>query len=247
MKTMVGLLVAILCVAVVAARADLCPKCADGMYTMDAKQCPLCKEGLTGSGAFKLCKACGAKLGQCERCGAALAAPKAVPAQVAAADRQTAEQALNNYLAVLSKGGTVADLAPVVTAPHLQTYADDQGRSDRAKKFLAEDRYAKLAITKVEGGADRLVVYATANYKPAWIKKEEDELKATGMDPAEAKGGTVPLRLKIKLTDPTMDVQHPFHKEGTGFVAFLLKKEGNQWRYHGGVASAVPLEVVRPE
>jgi hypothetical protein len=52
------------------------------MYTMDSKQCPLCKEGWTGSGSFQMCKACSAKRGQCEHCRAALgAASKVSPEQ----------------------------------------------------------------------------------------------------------------------------------------------------------------------
>jgi hypothetical protein len=68
-------------VAATAAQADLCPQCADGMYTMDSKQCPVCKQVSTGSGSFKMCKACSAKLGQCERCRAALAVSKVSPEQ----------------------------------------------------------------------------------------------------------------------------------------------------------------------
>jgi hypothetical protein len=74
--------------AVTTARAELCPKCADRMYTMDTKQCPLCQQGWTGSGAFAMCKTCSAKLGQCEHCRAALAkapAPAAAEAKLAAA------------------------------------------------------------------------------------------------------------------------------------------------------------------
>lgn len=47
--------------------AGLCSKCKDGMYTMDIGKCVICG-GATSSGAFKLCKVCSAKLGQCEHC-----------------------------------------------------------------------------------------------------------------------------------------------------------------------------------
>ncbi len=88
MKPMLRLLVAILCGATLA-RADLCAKCADGMYTKDAKQCPVCKEAWTGSGAFKMCRACSAKLGKCEHCVAVLgAASKVSPEQ---AEKRLAE------------------------------------------------------------------------------------------------------------------------------------------------------------
>jgi len=51
--------------------ADLCPKCSKMAFTMDVGQCVECA-GATGSGAFKLCRKCSAKLGQCEHCRAPL-------------------------------------------------------------------------------------------------------------------------------------------------------------------------------
>lgn len=76
-----AMVIACLCVLMVA-RADLCPKCKDGRYTMDIGQCAACKEGHTSSGAFKLCQACSGKFGKCERCGAVLgAASKVSPEQ----------------------------------------------------------------------------------------------------------------------------------------------------------------------
>ena len=78
--------------ATVAARADLCGQCADGMYTMDSKKCPVCKKGWTGSGALKMCRGCSAKLGQCERCGAAIRVSKVSPEQAAARLKQWREQ-----------------------------------------------------------------------------------------------------------------------------------------------------------
>jgi hypothetical protein len=60
--------------------ADLCPECKEMMHTQDVGSCAECK-GATSSGAFKLCQACSAKLGQCEACRKALGAkPAASPA-----------------------------------------------------------------------------------------------------------------------------------------------------------------------
>jgi inhibitor of cysteine peptidase len=53
------------------AAADLCPKCKGQMYTQDVGKCKACG-GDTASGAFALCKACSAKLKQCEHCRAPL-------------------------------------------------------------------------------------------------------------------------------------------------------------------------------
>lgn len=54
------------------ARAELCGKCKDMMFTADIGRCAECGGG-TSSGALKLCKACSAKLKQCEHCRASLA------------------------------------------------------------------------------------------------------------------------------------------------------------------------------
>ena len=53
------------------ATADLCPKCRDGIYISSVGKCVVCK-GHTTSGAFKLCRACSAKLAECEHCRARL-------------------------------------------------------------------------------------------------------------------------------------------------------------------------------
>lgn len=51
--------------------ADLCAKCKELAYTDDVGKCVECGAP-TSSGAFKLCRRCSAKLGQCERCRAPL-------------------------------------------------------------------------------------------------------------------------------------------------------------------------------
>lgn len=54
------------------AAADLCPKCKGKAYIMSVGKCVECG-GFTSSGAFKLCRKCSARLGQCEHCRAKLA------------------------------------------------------------------------------------------------------------------------------------------------------------------------------
>jgi outer membrane protein assembly factor BamB len=69
------------------AGAALCDKCKDMMYTADIGKCVECG-GTTSSGAFKLCKACSEKLGQCEHCRMALKA--SMPEAAAAAKAEAA-------------------------------------------------------------------------------------------------------------------------------------------------------------
>lgn len=76
MNRLVGRLavgVALVVIAGSAARAELCPKCRDKAYIQNIGTCAECG-GATSSGAFKLCRKCSAKLGQCEHCRAALPA-----------------------------------------------------------------------------------------------------------------------------------------------------------------------------
>ena len=54
-----------------AAGADLCPKCKGKVYIGNIGKCVECG-GPTSSGAFKLCRKCSTKLGQCEHCRAPL-------------------------------------------------------------------------------------------------------------------------------------------------------------------------------
>jgi inhibitor of cysteine peptidase len=63
--------VALAWLAAAPAAAELCPKCKGMMYIQNIGKCKACG-GPTSSGAFKLCKKCSAKLGQCEHCRAPL-------------------------------------------------------------------------------------------------------------------------------------------------------------------------------
>ncbi len=74
----IAIAMAALLLAAGAASAELCGQCKGGMYIMSVGKCVECT-GFAGSGAFKLCKACSAKLGQCEHCRAALKAAPAKP------------------------------------------------------------------------------------------------------------------------------------------------------------------------
>jgi len=60
------------------ARAALCGKCKNMMYIASIGRCTKCP-GHTSSGAFKLCKKCSGKLGQCQNCLAAEGKPAAKP------------------------------------------------------------------------------------------------------------------------------------------------------------------------
>lgn len=61
----------LLLLAVSPVAAELCPKCKGKMYIQSIGKCVECG-GTASSGAFKLCKKCSAKLGQCEHCRAPL-------------------------------------------------------------------------------------------------------------------------------------------------------------------------------
>jgi len=72
-KKAMGVLVLALLTALASApaRGELCPKCKGKMYIMNIGKCVECG-GMTTSGAFKLCKKCSTKLGECEHCRAKL-------------------------------------------------------------------------------------------------------------------------------------------------------------------------------
>ena len=83
----IALVVAGVALALAAAAAGpggLCEKCAPGIYIQNVGKCVECG-ARTSSGAFKLCRACSAKLGQCMHCRAPLAAAAAPAAGGAAA------------------------------------------------------------------------------------------------------------------------------------------------------------------
>jgi len=85
--------------------AGLCPKCKGKAYTTDIGKCVECG-GDTSSGAFKLCRKCSAKLGQCEHCRAALepAVPKDAVVLDEKADGTTVEIAVGKTVVVQLEG-----------------------------------------------------------------------------------------------------------------------------------------------
>ena len=79
MKTFFIPLLALLLLALPpSAQATLCAQCNGKVFTADIGQCKVCADGITTSGAFKLCKKCSTKLAQCEACQEDLK-PKTVP------------------------------------------------------------------------------------------------------------------------------------------------------------------------
>lgn len=71
------------------AAAELCEKCKDRAYIQTVGECVECG-GTASSGAFKLCKGCSSKLGECEHCRAKLGALTAGPTERQAADEPQA-------------------------------------------------------------------------------------------------------------------------------------------------------------
>lgn len=61
------------------ARASLCAQCSGKNFISSVGQCNVCADGVTSSGAFKLCKNCSAKLAQCEACQQDLKPKTAAP------------------------------------------------------------------------------------------------------------------------------------------------------------------------
>lgn len=70
MKTMSIRLIALIFLVALppSARAALCGECSGKSFIKSIGQCTVCPDGRTGSGAFKLCMKCSAKLAQCEAC-----------------------------------------------------------------------------------------------------------------------------------------------------------------------------------
>lgn len=62
------------------ARATLCEQCSEMIFIASIGHCKVCADGVTTSGAFKLCKKCSAKFAQCEACKKDLPAKADAPA-----------------------------------------------------------------------------------------------------------------------------------------------------------------------
>ena len=93
----------------VPARGELCAKCKELAYIMNIGKCVECGGG-TSSGAFKLCAACSAKLGQCEHCRTPLApADKPAPKDLLPGSMRTIDQAMQGKFGLAAVCEAVAD------------------------------------------------------------------------------------------------------------------------------------------
>jgi serpin B len=125
----ISLAAVVLLIAAPAVLADLCPKCKGMMYTMDIGKCANCA-GDTTSGAFKLCKACSTKLGQCEHCRAPLGAKGAEGPITAPPAKKAAEPTPTSAKASADTPAPAADIPAWVA---------------EANNAFAANLYAKLA------------------------------------------------------------------------------------------------------
>ena len=179
------------------ARATLCGQCNGKNFITSIGQCKVCADGMTTSGAFKLCKKCSTKLAQCEACQQDLkpktepppageappAKPKAYPVHWGAPPRiQTRDlRALPGGYGMGS--GTLAGW--------IQKNLDQDAKAapgpEKKKPTKAEEiRQIEKKIAEMEEFATR------ARFTPEGMKKHQDELAALRARLKELKGETKP-------------------------------------------------------
>jgi hypothetical protein len=171
----VGALGLLACSAVV--RGELCVKCRDMVFTADVGKCVAC-DGECGSGAFKLCKACSAKLRQCESCRAALGGG---PAPVAQGDTRPASPP-----ATQPAGKTDANAARLIvdawSVDHEWEHVTDEVMNViRSKKVLFGSRSWGLSIGTLIGAKDKK--YALPwDSRPGRVNDKDRLLEANALD-----------------------------------------------------------------
>ena len=178
-------------------RAALCGECSGKNFIASIGQCKVCADGMTTSGAFKLCKKCSAKLAQCEACQKDLkpksdkppagetppAKPKAYPEHWGAPPRiQTKD------LRPLPGG---YGMGSGTLAGWIQKNLDQDAKApagpEKKKPTKAEE------ISQIEKKIAEMEEFATrARFTPEGMKKHQDELAALRARLKELKGETKP-------------------------------------------------------
>ena len=180
------------------ATADLCEKCKGKMYITNIGKCVECGKW-TSSGAFKLCKKCSTKLGQCEHCRAPLGnggenTPATKPADTAkpialdkSANGRTVTPVPGQQVVISLKGTPTTGYSwscagiegDAVVAVGKVTYVQDRSRPGMAGvggKFVATFKAVKIGKSII-----------TLEYKRPWEK---------GKPPAETFTLTVEVKSK---------------------------------------------------
>jgi hypothetical protein len=196
------------------AAAELCAKCKDMMFIESIGHCKVCK-GDTASGAFQLCKACSAKLGECENCRAQLAsaAPvktpdaKPTPTSSAAAPTPTGSAAAAAALPFTSllceTSGGFAGVQQKITIDAAGKFKITEGRPARA----ADGQFTQAEI------ADLAKLAAAVDWKAA---------EARYIDPRIADGFVVSLTVTIgETTHRTVVGDPPPAKAPAALVALM--------------------------
>ena len=158
----------------------LCEKCRKMGFTADIGVCKECKRG-TSSGAFKLCQACGRRLGRCQACGAPLAggpAPAAEPPRGAQVSGNT-HFACELYAKLREQEGNLFFSPYSISSALAMTYAGARGNTaaemKKSLRFIVADgdlhpAFASLTKALNEGGKGGSYELAVAN--ALWGQKD---------------------------------------------------------------------------
>ena len=180
MKTFFIPLLALLLLALPpSAGATLCAQCNGMVFTADIGQCKVCVDGITTSGAFKLCKKCSTKLAQCEACQEDLK-PKTEPPPAFEAPPAKPKAYPVHWGA-----------PPRIQTRWIQKNLDQDAKAspepEKKKPDTAEEiRQIEKKIAEMEEFATR------ARFTPEGMKKHQAELAALRARLKELKGETKP-------------------------------------------------------
>lgn len=178
------------------ARANLCGECSGKNFITSIGQCKVCADGVTSSGAFKLCKKCSAKLAQCEACQKDLKPKTDTPPA-----GETPPAKIKGYPAHWGAPPRIQtkDMRPLpggygmgssTLAGWIQKNLDQDAKAagpEKKKPDTSEE------ISRIEKKIAEMEEFATrARFTPEGMKKHQDELAALRARLKELKGETKP-------------------------------------------------------
>jgi hypothetical protein len=172
---------------------------------------------------------------------------------LAAPDLSSPEKALDSYISLKRKGGTLAEFQPLLSKEYFALVSGLNkafgSGPDASEAMPPDNRYAKVTIVNKQVAGDRAIFQVKMKYSEQWLKQETEALKQAAEE-AKKMGRQ---RASIPADQPTggqavsdatpgEEDESPCQINGEGFVSFLFVKQDGSWRFHKSYATNQPTD-----
>lgn len=161
-------------------------------------------------------------------------------------DLSSPEKALEAYMNLKRKGGTLDEFRRLTSKELFASFSDLDsafgGHTNLRETMPPEDRYATVTIVKKQASENRAIFQVKAKYKEKWLKQEVDEAKQAGMQDTSIPANQPTGGQAVSDPSPGEHAEYPYQINGEGFVSFLFVKQDGSWRFHNSYATNQPTD-----